>query len=192
MPTNHTWRMSEAAVLRDCLDTLKYASTSYLRASHEADSDVLRKTFDRLAVDKSEQKNAVFNLMHQAGHYRTWPAQQTNVDDLRRRVSAVVARMGTGRAVPRERGPMMEEYMAFAPSPPAPPPHRDPYSDASYTDTHSVQPLNSAVRSYEPEFHRLDRSVHPHYRSAPPIEAAHPHNQAAHDELISGTIGGEI
>ena len=96
-------RMSEGAVLRDCLDTLKYASLCYLRASHEADSDGLRKTFDRLAVDKSEQKNAVFNMMHQAGHYVTWPAPPQNVADLKHRVEAVLARIGTGRAVDRER-----------------------------------------------------------------------------------------
>ncbi len=67
--------MSEPAILRDLLDTLKYASLCYLRAAHEADSDELRRTFENLAVDKSEQKNAVFNLMHQAGHYVTHPAQ---------------------------------------------------------------------------------------------------------------------
>lgn len=104
MPTNDAGRMSEAAVLRDCLDTLKYASMCYLRASHEADSDGLRKTFDRLAVDKSEQKNAVFNLMHQAGQYKTWPARPENVADLKRRSAAVLARIGTGHATDRERG----------------------------------------------------------------------------------------
>ena len=41
-------------------------------------------------------------MMHQAGHYVTWPAPQ-NVADLKHRVEAVLARIGTGRAVDRER-----------------------------------------------------------------------------------------
>ncbi len=104
MPTNDAGSMSEAAILRDCLDTLKHASMCYLRASHEADSDGLRKTFDRLVVDKSEQKNAVFNLMHQGGQYKTWPARPENVADLKRRLEPVLARIGAGYADRREQG----------------------------------------------------------------------------------------
>lgn len=71
--------MSERAVLRDCLESLKHAATCYLKTSFEADSDGLRKLCDRIAIDKSEAKNAVFNLMHQAGMYETQPADAAQV-----------------------------------------------------------------------------------------------------------------
>lgn len=94
--------MSEFAILRDCLDTLKHASVCYLRASHEADSDRLRETFQSLAVDKGEQKNAVFNLMHQAGQYKTKAAASTDVAALRRQCEDVLQRIGAAAAVARE------------------------------------------------------------------------------------------
>lgn len=97
--------MSEAALLRDCLDTLKHASMCYLRASHEADSDRLRETFEHLAIDKAEQKNAVFNLMHQAGMYKTKAANPEEVAELRRRSEELLQRIGTAQAVERERAP---------------------------------------------------------------------------------------
>lgn len=97
-------QMSESAILRDCLDTLKHASMCYLRASHEADSDRLRETFQSLAIDKGEQKNAVFNLMHQAGMYPTRPADAEHVEDLKRHCEDLLGRIGTARAVERERG----------------------------------------------------------------------------------------
>lgn len=103
--------MSEPAILRDVLDTLKHASMCYLRASHEADSDGLRKTFDRLAIDKSEQKNAVFNLMHQAGLYNTQPANPDHVAALRRKCDDLLARIGTGQADDRERGRVENEHV---------------------------------------------------------------------------------
>lgn len=96
-------QMSELAILRDCLDTLKHASTCYLRASHEADSDQLRKTFQNIAIDKGEQKNAVFNLMHQAGMYETRPAEAARVTELKRHCEDLLGRIGTGEAVERER-----------------------------------------------------------------------------------------
>lgn len=104
-------QMSEPAILRDCLDTLKHASMCYLRASHEADSDGLRKTFDRLAIDKSEQKNAVFNLMHQADHYKTYPANPDRVVTLKRACEDLLAKIGTGQAVDRERGRVANQHV---------------------------------------------------------------------------------
>lgn len=92
-------RMSEPAILRDLLDTLKHASLCYLRAAHEADSDELRRTFENLAVDKSEQKNAVFNLMHQAGHYVTPPARAEHVAELKRKCDDFLATID-GKYVP--------------------------------------------------------------------------------------------
>lgn len=98
-------QMSESAILQDCLDTLKHASMCYLRASHEADSDRLRETFQSLAIDKGEQKNAVFNLMHQAGMYPTRPADTAHVEELKRHCEDLLGRIGTdeGQAVERER-----------------------------------------------------------------------------------------
>ena len=98
--------MDERAILRDCLDTLKHASVCYLQASLEADSDELRKTFARLAVDKSEAKNAVFDLMHQAGIYKTQPADPAQVEALRQECRQFLDRLGPGPnlATARERG----------------------------------------------------------------------------------------
>jgi len=94
--------MSEAAVLRDLLDTLKHASACYLRAAHEAADNDLRRTFEGIAVDKSEQKNAVFNLMRQAGHYETKPAAEDHMLELKRQCDDFLARIGTDRPVERE------------------------------------------------------------------------------------------
>ncbi|HEY8416464.1 MAG TPA: spore coat protein [Limnochordales bacterium] len=91
--------MGERAILRDCLDTLKHASMCYLRASLEADSDGVRQTLARLAVDKSEAKDAVFNLMHQAGIYKTEPADPAQVEKLRAACQQFLAHPGSG---PRE------------------------------------------------------------------------------------------
>lgn len=98
--------MDERAVLRDCLDTLKHASMCYLQASLEADSDSVRKTCARLAVDKSEEKNAVFNLMHQAGIYKTQPADPAQVETLKRQCRQFLSRAAAGpmHPVARERG----------------------------------------------------------------------------------------
>ncbi|REJ36471.1 MAG: hypothetical protein DIU82_04355 [Bacillota bacterium] len=98
--------MDERAILRDCLDTLKHASMCYLQAGLEADSDDLRKTFVRLAVDKSEEQNAVFNLMHQAGIYKTQPADPAQVEALRQECGQFLDRLGPGPslATERERG----------------------------------------------------------------------------------------
>lgn len=92
--------MGERAILRDCLDTLKHASMCYLRASLEADSDGVRQTLARLAVDKSEAKNAVFNLMHQAGIYKTEPADPTQVEKLRAACLQFLDRTGPGAGEP--------------------------------------------------------------------------------------------
>jgi len=102
-------KMGEQAILRDCLDTLKHASMCYLRASLEADSDELRRTFDRLTIDKSEAKNAVFNLMHQAGMYKTQPADPAQVEALRQQCRQHLSRLekhwgAMAPAVARERG----------------------------------------------------------------------------------------
>lgn len=94
--------MSEAAVLRDLLDTLKHASTCYMRAAHEAASNDLRNTFEGIAVDKSEQKNAVYNLMRQAGHYETTPASAQHVAELKRQCQEFLARIGQDAPVERE------------------------------------------------------------------------------------------
>lgn len=96
-------QMSEAAILRDCLDTLKHASACYLRAGHEADSKEFRETLQSLAIDKAELKNAVFNLMHQAGIYETRPADPADVTALKRQCEDLLGRIGTGDAVLRER-----------------------------------------------------------------------------------------
>jgi len=95
-----TMEMGERAILRDCLDTLKHASMCYLRASLEADSDPLRQTFDGIAIDKSEAKNAVFNLMHQAGIYETRPANPAEVEKLREACRQFLAQLDTGHGPP--------------------------------------------------------------------------------------------
>lgn len=71
--------MTEKAVLTDCLESLKHASTTYLRTSLECDTDGLRQTLSRLAIDKAEESNAVFNLMHQAGIRNTEPSAAEEV-----------------------------------------------------------------------------------------------------------------
>lgn len=76
-------QMSEKAVLRDCLESLKHASVGYLQASFECDSDPLRQICQGLAVDHAQARNAVFNLMHQAGMYRTTPADHAQVQRIR-------------------------------------------------------------------------------------------------------------
>ncbi|MBO8140888.1 MAG: spore coat protein [Firmicutes bacterium] len=96
--------MDERAVLRDCLDTLKHASACYLQASLEADSDELGRTLGRLALDKSEEKTAVFNLMHQAGFYKTRPAEMEAVQELKQDLHRLLARIGASTAANRERG----------------------------------------------------------------------------------------
>ncbi|OUM98390.1 MAG: hypothetical protein BAA04_00520 [Firmicutes bacterium ZCTH02-B6] len=98
--------MDERAILRDCLDTLKHAAVCYLQASLECDSDELRRTLSHLAVDKSEEQNAVFNLMHQAGIYKTHPADPKQVETLRQQCRQFLDRIGRGPtfAVARERG----------------------------------------------------------------------------------------
>ena len=75
--------MSEKAVLRDCLESLKHASVGYLQASFECDSDSLRQMCQRLAVEHAEARHAVFNLMHQAGMYHTTPADDEQVSRIR-------------------------------------------------------------------------------------------------------------
>lgn len=74
--------MSEKSVLTDCLESLKHASEHYLRAALESDSDGMRQRLRNLAVDKAEGSNAVFNMMHQAGIYKTKPADMGEVRDV--------------------------------------------------------------------------------------------------------------
>lgn len=71
--------MSEKAVLTDCLESLKHAASCYLKASMECDSDGLRKRLSHLAIDKAEESNAVFNMMHQADMYKTKPSDANEV-----------------------------------------------------------------------------------------------------------------
>lgn len=95
--------MSEKAVLRDCLESLKHASVSYLRASFECDSDPLRQICQGLAIDHAQARNAVFNLMHQAGMYPTLPADRTQVQRIREACEAALRHTdGPQRAVDRE------------------------------------------------------------------------------------------
>lgn len=86
--------MSEKAVLRDCLESLKHASVGYLQASFECDSDALRQMCQGIAVDHAEARNAVFNLMHQAGMYHTTPADQEQVKRIRQACDTAVQHAG--------------------------------------------------------------------------------------------------
>lgn len=94
--------MSEKAVLRDCLESLKHASMGYLQASFECDSDSLRQTCQSLAVDHAEARNAVFNLMHQAGMYHTTPADEEQVNRIRQACETALRHAG-GPQMPVER-----------------------------------------------------------------------------------------
>lgn len=96
-------KMSDEAVLWDCLETLKHASAAYLRAAHEADSDVVRRTLNRMAVDKSEQKNAVFSAMHQGGLHPTKPAPVEDLAAAKEVYARLADVVGQGHAVARER-----------------------------------------------------------------------------------------
>lgn len=97
--------MSEKAVLTDCLESLKHASACYLRASMECDTDGLRKNLSHLALDKAEESNAVFNLMHQAGMYETKPADAKDVADFVEKAKNIVHNIGGPRTpVARELG----------------------------------------------------------------------------------------
>src|SRR5690625_3302946 len=98
--------MSEQAILRDCLESLKHISAQYLWASFKCDSDKVRRTCQRVAIDKAEEPNSVFNLMHQAGMYPTQPADAAQLDRLRQLTQQSVQRAGGQQfAVPREYGP---------------------------------------------------------------------------------------
>lgn len=98
-------KMSEKAVLTDCLESLKHASEHYLRAALECDTDSLRKLFCHLAIDKAEESNAVFNLMHQAGMYITEPAEATKVSEFVESAKGVLRQLGGERTpVAREMG----------------------------------------------------------------------------------------
>lgn len=98
-------RMSEQAILRDALESLKHMSAQYLWASFECDSDNLRRTCQRIAIDKAEERNAVFNLMHQAEMEHTAPADADRLQRLREQARRSVQQAGGPQyAVSREYG----------------------------------------------------------------------------------------
>lgn len=76
-------RVKHKSILRDCLETFKHLNAIYSHAAAEADSDRLRKAFINIAVDKLELQAATFNLMHQMGLYRTRPAEDAQVQQVR-------------------------------------------------------------------------------------------------------------
>lgn len=97
--------LGEKEVLTDCLESLKHASEQYLRAALNADSDGLRKRFSRLALDKAEQSNAVFNMMHQAGMQSTAPAAADQVQRVLDDAKSLLEQIGgASHPVPREVG----------------------------------------------------------------------------------------
>lgn len=97
--------MSEKAVLTDCLETLKHASSCYLKASLECDTDGLRQILSHLAIDKAEESNAVFNLMHQAGMYDTKQSDAKEVTQFVKQAKDVLHQLGgPRRPVDRELG----------------------------------------------------------------------------------------
>lgn len=96
-------QMSDIAILRDCLDSLKHASVSYLQASHETASNDMRQTLQRVAVDKGEQKNAVFNLMRREGMYDIRSADPQAVSQLSHKCEQLLEELGPSEAVDRER-----------------------------------------------------------------------------------------
>lgn len=104
--------MSEKAVLTDCLESLKHAASCYLQASMECDSDGLRKTLSHLAIDKNEERNAVFNMMHQAEMYATEPAAGEDVATFIRETKSMLDSFGGARTpVDRELGKPDESQM---------------------------------------------------------------------------------
>jgi spore coat protein CotF len=71
--------MEDKQILLDCLETLKHLGMNYQMAAFECDSDQIRKAFENIQIDKDELRNAVFNLMHQSGYYKTQPADVNQV-----------------------------------------------------------------------------------------------------------------
>lgn len=97
--------MTEKAVLTDCLESLKHASENYLRAALECDSDGMRKRLSRLALDKAEGSNSVFNMMHQAGIYKTQAADGSELEGVLLEAKKLLNQMGgASRPVERELG----------------------------------------------------------------------------------------
>lgn len=96
--------MNEKAVLLDCLASLDHAATRYQRAALECDTDPLRKLLTHLAVDKLEEHRAVFNLMHQAGIFRTETADPKDIRSVVAHAEDLLqAAGGPQHAVARER-----------------------------------------------------------------------------------------
>lgn len=71
--------MQDKYILHDCLETLKHLGSTYQAVAFECDSDALRKTLENIQIDRDEQRNAVFNLLHQMGEYKTATAETGQV-----------------------------------------------------------------------------------------------------------------
>lgn len=97
-------RFPEAALLRDVQTTLSHAAYRYLHAALDASDADVRGLCARIAVDKTEERHSVFQLLRQMGEEEAPSASHERLAALRRRSEEILRRMeGPSRGADRER-----------------------------------------------------------------------------------------